>query len=278
MYWFLKFIPKNHFSAFVGELAHMRLPFGLSKRIIRWFIKRYKVELDDVEEDLSTFETLGDFFTRKLKSEARPVGEGVVSPVDGEIVQFGKIEEEKILQVKGKHYNLENLLRSKKQSAKFKNGYYITFYLAPRDYHRVHSPVGGGISDCYSIEGKLWPVNTWSVNHIEELFSVNERIISVLQTENSSVAVVKVGATNVGAIALTYDTISGNQNPRLKRKAFHVLHRTYSPPLPIDKGNELGRFRLGSTVVLLFEADSFKPAADLKAGEIKFGQTIGNLR
>lgn len=275
MYFLLRFVPKNHLSYVVGRLAYARLHPVLSQRLIHWFINRYGVKVGEVAKELTEYNSLGEFFTRDLKEGSRPVGNGIVSPVDGTLTEFGEITSQRIQQVKDKTYSIDALLRDRSLASRYYGGYFLTFYLAPGDYHHIHSPVEGAITDAYHIEGKLWPVNEWSVSRIDGLFSTNERIITVIQSlEFGVVSVVKVGATNVGSICTAYDTMRANQRPALFRSHFGVTRKNYPEGISVKRGERIGTFRMGSTVVLLFEPGMFIPGEQCRKGPIVCGRQL----
>lgn len=274
MYRFLRYIPKNHLSFIAGKLAAIPLPRPLNQVLLKWFVKRYGADPTEAEFDLAQYRSLGAFFTRNLKAEARPIGAGVVSPVDGAIVQFGAIHDELLMQIKGRPYSVHALVNDREISARFVDGYYITLYLAPGDYHHVHAPITGEITESIVIEGSLWPVNQWSVENVERLFCVNERLITVIKGPALEVAVVSVGATNVGAIQAAYDRLRTNSLRRLIRKA-SIVKRHHRPTIPVRAGDRLATFCMGSTVVLLFPRESFSKAGGWDLGKIRFGTTLG---
>ena len=270
----LRFIPRNLLSWFIGKLAHLEHPRFLVPVVIRWFIKRYKIDCTDVLEDIDSFPSLGAFFVRELKPGARPLGSGVLSPVDGRVTENGVIDAGKMIQVKGRDYSVFDLLSNEEDAESFaKGGYYLTVYLAPPDYHCIHSPVSGSVSKMTYVPGSLWPVNDWSVSSIDNLFPRNERVITFIESEVGRVAVVKVGATNVGAIALTYDKLVSNSAPPVFRDRREKIERSYSD-LDISAGDKLGEFRLGSTVILLFEPKAIELLPLPDDGRVRVGQTI----
>lgn len=276
MYGLLRFVPKNHMSHLIGVLAHAPMPKSISALLIRWFIGRYGVRVEDAANPPSEYPTLGEFFIRDLKPDIRPLGHGVVSPVDGALAAFGEIESGKALQVKGKLYSVAKLLGDQDLSQRYRQGYYLNFYLAPGDYHHIHSPVDGTITDAYHIPGKLWPVNEWSLQHVEHLFSTNERVVTVIDSKDwGRVCVVKVGATNVGCVCTTYDTLRGNQKPKFFGQQAGMTHKSYAEGIEVRKGERIGTFRMGSTVVLLFEEGRFVPGAGCKEGPLHYGESLG---
>ena len=267
----LQYIPKNQFSYLVGKLSRLNLPQPISRPVLRWFIKRYGVNVSEAMRPVDEYRNLAEFFIRDLKPGLRPVGKGVVSPVDGRITEFGLIERGTLLQVKGKSYTVAELLCDEKLSQCYQNGFFITIYLAPPDYHHVHSPVAGIICEMHYIPGTLWPVNEQSVQKIEKLFTVNERVATVIETGRGRVTVVKVGAMNVGSISLGYDTLISNRELWGKRE---IVHRCYATGITVKKGDRIGTFNLGSTVILLFEAGKFVPGAAVTTGPVKLGVSI----
>jgi phosphatidylserine decarboxylase len=253
-------MPKNHLSYLIGQLVHIRLPSFLNKALIAAFAKAYHIRLDEAELAYDKYPSLGEFFIRKLKNGLRPLGNTwAVHPADSVVTQAGRIQDGKLIQAKGKTYTLEAFTRDPKALQKYNNGTFLTYYLCPTDYHRVHSPVTGEIKRAIHIPGALWPVNSWSTENIHELFSINERVIVEIQTDRGPVAAVFVGATNVGKIELSFDPeIVGNQltSETVKEKSYQNLK--------IHKGDELGLFRMGSTVVMLY-APGTLTSADVPA-------------
>lgn len=255
-----RFLPKNHLSYIMGQIAHIQWPSFLNKLIILGFAKVYHINLDEAELPLEKYSSLGDFFVRKLKSGIRPIGETwAVHPADSMITQTAKIRDGKLIQAKNKTYTLESFLRDKTTAEKYYEGVFITYYLGPTDYHRVHSPVSGEIVRVVHIPGTLWPVNSWSTENIHEIFSVNERVFVEIKTDRGFVGVMFVGATNVGQIILSFDEeIIGNQllSDASKEKNYVNIH--------IKKGDELGMFRMGSTVVVLYSKNTLSSRNNLQ--------------
>lgn len=250
----LYLLPKNSLSRLVGFLVHLQLPGPLAAWSIRTFGNFYKINFNEAEKPLEAYKSIGDFFVRRLKEGLRPLGASpVVHPADSRISQAAPIAEGKLVQAKGKLYSLQGLLCAESEAevlAKYQGGFFATYYLCPTDYHRVHSPVTGAITAVTHVPGALWPVNEWSVGRIEELFCVNERVIIEIQTENGPVAVVMVGATNVGKMSLSFENKILSNQPA-KKTPQRIL---YSPAKPVKKGDELGAFHMGSTVVMVYSA------------------------
>lgn len=249
-YRLLHLVPKNLLSHIVGRITRARLPFGLHKTLKLWFIRRYRVETGEAEFPVERYPTLGDFFIRRLKPGARPIASAsLVSPVDGALTQMGRFQSDRptLTQIKDQSYSLHDLVGPDLEVSPYLGGGFLTVYLAPYDYHRIHAPMAGRVTQVAYIPGALWPVNTWSVRHVPELFVVNERVAVELEGEAGKVLVVMVGATNVGRISLDFHSgVVGNAIPR-------TAERHWRPPSPVslDKGQGLGCFELGSTVILI---------------------------
>ncbi|MDB5048131.1 MAG: phosphatidylserine decarboxylase [Fibrobacteres bacterium] len=249
-YRLLYILPKNLLSHLVGILTHCRYPFGLHTVLKNWFIKQYRIETEEAEFPLEKYPTMGDFFVRKLKPGSRPIAQtALVSPVDGTLTQGGGFQPGNavLTQIKGLEYNLHDLAGPGWNLEEYLQGGFLTIYLAPYNYHRIHAPIDGQVTRVSYVPGALWPVNTWSVSHIPGLFVVNERITVELSGPEGKALVVMVGATNVGRITLDFHSgMEGNRVPR--DQAGH-----WQPPSPINlaKGQGLGCFELGSTVILV---------------------------
>ena len=256
-----RFLPKNHLSYLVGRLVHIRWPKFLNCFLISRFAAAYHINLQEAEFPIEEYPSLGDFFVRRLKSGLRPVADSwAVHPADSVITQAGVMTEGLLIQAKNKTYSLQNFTRDAQALSKWGNGLFLTYYLCPTDYHRVHSPVTGKIQRVVHIPGALWPVNNWSTENIHELFSINERVLVEIQTDRGLVGVMFVGATNVGQIILSFDQeIRGNQ-----LLSSSIFEKTYTN-LSIKKGDELGMFRMGSTVVMIYPPEAFL----VKAGEVE---------
>ncbi len=270
---FLRLVPRNALSRLVGRLLRAPLPRWVHAGVIRWFCRRYGVAVEEAERPVSEYPTFNAFFTRALKPGARPVAPGdvLVSPCDGALGASGVVARGRALQAKGRPYSVEALLGDPGLAARFEGGTFVTVYLAPFDYHRVHAPVSGVIREARHLPGTLWPVNPPAVERIEDLFAVNERLVTVLETPFGKVALVMVGATCVGRIRMRYDDLLTNSGRS------HG-HRIYDPPIPVEKGQELGVFEMGSTVLLFLEPERFE-AGDLTLGRtVRMGEALGRLR
>lgn len=250
MYRFLRYVPKNHLSRTIGRLVHLPLPAPVARRLVRWFASTYQIDVEAAGKAIHDYPSIGHFFIRDLREGLRPIESDFVSPVDGTLRNFGVIENGRLEQVKGKDYTLARFLGNEGDARLYEGGVYFNLYLSPQDYHHVHSPVGGRIVRSVHIPGKLWPVNDWSMANIDELFSVNERVITYVQCALGLVAVVMIGATNVGKVSVTYDSFISNAGQTT------TASRAYEPPIEIAAGDRLGTFHMGSSVVVLLPPGS----------------------
>ncbi len=247
-----KILPKNIFSRIIGFFERLPLPLFILNKLIKVYIKAFNVK-DEYIIPEKGFRSFDDFFTRELIPGARKIDKDknvIVSPVDARIDQFGEIDGSQLIQAKGMHYRLEELIPSD-YAVHFVNGSFITMYLSPSDYHRIHSPVDGSINGYFLIPGTLFTVQEYMVRSLPNLFIHNERVITYLESEHGLVALCKVGAFNVGRISLSYDDIISNKTFQWKKEKIYSQENK----IMVHKGDELGMFHLGSTVILLFQKD-----------------------
>jgi phosphatidylserine decarboxylase len=246
----LRWFPKSSYGRLVGACARCPVPRFARRGTYTRFAHRFGIDLSEPEKPLEEYCSLEEFFTRRLRPAARAVAPGAktaISPVDGVVVQHGVATAGRLLQAKGIDYTLRSLLFDQDRADRFTGGAYATLYLAPRDYHRIHAPLGGAVVGYRHIPGAFFPVNQAAVRRVAGLFARNERLVSYLDTTLGLVAVVKVAATGVGDISVTYDA---NARTRASRRSCRV---DYPEGRLIAKGDELGTFHLGSTVIVLFE-------------------------
>lgn len=245
-----KHLSKRKISRWIGHLVHWVGPGWWAHLTVRIFAWIYNVNLEEAELPWRDYKSLGEFFIRRLKVGCRPLAENAwaVHPVDGEITQKGIIRDGRLIQAKDSTYSLEEFTRDSEALKKWQGGFFVTYYLSPTDYHRVHSAVDGEITDIRYMSGCLWPVSDWYVQNVPNLFEVNERVLVEIATDLGPVAQVFVGAMNVGQICLSFDPeIRGNQ------RCFHAYqHKQYKPRIKIERGKEIGHFRMGSTVVMIY--------------------------
>jgi phosphatidylserine decarboxylase len=272
---FQHIVPHHFLSRCVGMLAASKIAF-LKNLLIRLFIKKYQVNLAEAEiKSAEEFSCFNDFFTRKLEADARPINSqanAIICPVDGTVSAIGDIEIEQIFQAQGKSFSLSALLGGdQKLSDKFHGGKFATLYLSPRDYHRIHMPLTGTLEEMIYIPGKLFSVNQTTAENIDELFAKNERVVCIFNTDIGPMAVILVGAMIVASIETVW---AGQVAPSKLEK--HVEHYHEHAPITIRRGEEMGRFKLGSTAIVLLPANIMSWDASLQAANsIQLGQKIG---
>jgi len=267
----LRFTPKGALSHLMGFAARRRVPRPLRAPLYGSFARRFGVRLDEIERPLAEYARFNDFFTRRLVAGARPMMGGpevAVSPCDGVVAEFGDIHDGRLIQCKGRDYSLRGLLGDDDMALRFEGGRYATIYLSPKDYHRVHAPAGGSITGYHHLPGKFFPVNPAAVKHVPGLFTVNERIVTYLDTELGPCALVMVAATGVGHMTMAYDAV---ETHRRRRTPYRVR---YASPRVIRKGDELGAFNLGSTVVLVWAPGRVAWTGLARGAAVRLGQPI----
>ena len=267
-------LPKSALSHLAGRASRAKAPAMLHRWAMSAFARRYAVRLDEAELGLEGYATFADFFSRRLKGGLRPIDRGenvIVSPVDGVVCQAGYAASGECVQAKGICYSLPSLLGDSEVAAAFQDGAFATFYLAPGGYHRIHAPVSGRIERYAYIPGELWPVNARSVRLKEALFGLHERLITFLSPPAGRCAVVKVGATCVARIRASYGQI-------LTHSGKPGEERRLSAPVDLKKGDELGAFEMGSTVILLFERQRVRWDDGLREGStVRMGERVGTI-
>ncbi len=267
-----KLVPQHGLSRLVGKFAASRKPF-IKNRIIPWFVKRYQVDMSLAQEtNPLAYASFNDFFTRALRTDARPINTDantIVCPADGAISQLGKIIDGRIFQAKGQDYSVLELLGGDQELAnEFMGGDFATVYLSPKDYHRVHMPFSGKLRCMISVPGELFSVNTVTAENIPRLFSRNERVVAIFDTSVGPMAVVLVGAMIVAGIETVWD---GQIAPFASRE-IAVSQYPYQS-FNYKKGDEMGRFKLGSTAIVLFAKnkirwlEKFQATTPTKMGE-----------
>ena len=272
--WLQYVLPQHRISRLVLAATRVRAPW-FKNLLTRAFLKWFAVDMTEaVETDPYAFASFNEFFTRALKPDARPIAlekAAVASPVDGTVSECGSIDKDQLLQAKGRNYTLSELLAEQEWARRFEGGSFATIYLAPFNYHRIHMPVSGRLLDTVYVPGRLFSVNAATAQRVPKLFARNERVLTLFDGEFGQFALVLVGALNVGSIATVW---AGAITPAARR----VLTRIPAADVTLDKGAELGRFNMGSTVILLFEADRARWLAGLRAGSaVRFGQAVGSV-
>ncbi|VFT10223.1 phosphatidylserine decarboxylase [Pseudomonas aeruginosa] len=246
-------LPHHLLSRLIGFAADCRATW-FKDRLIAWFARRYQVDMREAQvEDLQAYEHFNAFFTRALKDGARPLAQepgAVLCPADGAISQLGPIEHGRIFQAKGHSYSLAELLGGDAElAAPFMGGDFATVYLSPRDYHRVHMPLAGTLREMVYVPGRLFSVNQTTAENVPELFARNERVVCLFDTERGPMAVVLVGAMIVASIETVWAGLVTPPKRELKTFRYDEAARA---PIRLEKGAELGRFKLGSTAIVLF--------------------------
>lgn len=268
--------PQHAISRMAGKLAESRQPL-IRQRFIEWFIQRYGVNMQEAaKENASDYETFNDFFTRALKPGMRntTVAEGTfISPVDGCISETGAIDGDRLLQAKGQTYSLTDLLGGDPAAATpFENGHFATIYLAPKDYHRIHMPLAGKLTRMVYVPGQLFSVNPVTAQNVSRLFARNERVVCFFETEAGPMAMVLVGAMIVASVSTVW---AGRVAPNRGG-----IQTTDYPAgqVSLEGGAEMGRFHLGSTVVLAFGNNKTEWDPSLKAGQVvRLGEQFGTV-
>jgi phosphatidylserine decarboxylase len=273
--WLQHVIPQHALSRLILRATRVRSPW-FKNRLVRGFVNLYPVDMTDaLQADPTSFASFNEFFTRALKPGARsidPDPNSIACPADGTISEAGNIEGDQLLQAKGRRYTLSELLASQPWAKNFEGGSFATIYLAPFNYHRVHMPLRGALRSTVYVPGRLFSVNAITARYVPKLFARNERVLISFDTAFGQMALVMVGALNVGSIATVW---AGDITPAARRQVTELP----APPLCLDKGEELGRFNMGSTVILLFQRGRARLNPDLRAGTIvRLGQSLGHIQ
>lgn len=276
-------IPQHLLSRLVGYLANSRI--GLVKNsFIRLFHRTYSINMSEaVEESPTAYPSFNAFFTRALKADARPIDPDpsqLVCPVDGTISQLGKIDYGRIFQAKGHSYSLTSLLGGNQDRARpFLNGQFATIYLSPKDYHRVHMPIDGRLREMVYVPGDLFSVNNATVSEVPNLFARNERLIAIFDTATGPMAMILVGAMIVAGIETVWSGHVAPKKRSIETTRYDSQHeRQDSTPIVLAKGEEMGRFKLGSTVILLFGEHQVDWLKQYHSGNnTRLGQPLAHL-
>ncbi|QZD96417.1 archaetidylserine decarboxylase [Qipengyuania gelatinilytica] len=271
--WLQHVLPHHAVSRGAGAIASSEVPW-LKNLLIRRFINAYDVDMSEAARSVEQFKSFNDFFTRELKPGMRPLADAsthILSPADGAVSQIGRIEEDRIFQAKGRHFTATQLLGGDAEAAKrFEGGSFATIYLSPRDYHRVHMPAAGTLKSTTYVPGDLFSVNQVTAENVDGLFAKNERLACLFEGPDGSFANVMVGAMIVAGIETVWSGLVETHNPKLVRQDFSGSEHDFAA------GDEMGRFILGSTAVLLFEPGKVEWDESLKPGDaVRMGQAIG---
>ncbi|WP_165667469.1 archaetidylserine decarboxylase [Metapseudomonas otitidis] len=263
-------------SRLAGCVAECRIRW-FKNAFTAWFARRYQVNMSEaLVEDLTAYEHFNAFFTRALKEGARPLDStpgAILCPADGAVSQLGPIEHGRIFQAKGHSFSVLELLGGDaERAAPFMGGDFATIYLSPRDYHRVHAPLGGTLREMVYVPGRLFSVNQCTAENVPELFARNERVVCLFDTERGPMAVVLVGAMIVASIETVWAGLVTPPKRELKTFRYDEAARA---PISLEKGAELGRFKLGSTAIVLFGPEQIRWAEGLAAGSaVSMGQLL----
>jgi phosphatidylserine decarboxylase len=273
--WFQHLLPQHALSRLVLRATRVRTPW-FKNWLVRGFLKLYPIDMTEAAQgDPLSFGSFNEFFTRALKPGARTIAAdptAIACPVDGVISEAGKIDGERLLQAKDRSFSLTELLAAQPWARSFEGGSFATIYLAPFNYHRVHMPLRGDLKATVYVPGRLFSVNAVTASHVPKLFARNERVLTLFDTAFGQVALVMVGALNVGSMATVW---AGDITPAARR----VITMLPAQDVSLEKGAELGRFNMGSTVILLFQKDRAHWLNQVRAGAtVRLGQSLGSLR
>ena len=283
----LRRLPQGALSRGAGRLADLGIPQPMRRGVLGTFARTVGIDLDEVELPLEEYGSIGEFFVRRLRPGVRTWprdGATLGSPVDGVIGRFGRIERGRALQAKGRDYSVAQMLGEPDADARYDGGEFLTIYLSPRHYHRIHAPCAGTIASATHVPGALLPVNAAAVAKVPDLFARNERLICTIEGAAGRVPVVAVGAYNVGRIGASFERLrpesaQGARSWQTNVRGAAGETRRYDPPIRVNAGDEIMAFHLGSTVVLLFEAGRASLLPALETGsEIRAGEPIARAQ
>ena len=271
-------MPKHAISRLVGKLAAAQAG-PLTTGLIKVFINAYGINMSEAKQSSANdYKSFNEFFTRPLKDGMRPIDQteqSFVHPVDGTVSQLGDIVDDNLFQAKGHDFSLVTLLGGSEQTAQpFQGGKFATVYLAPKDYHRIHMPLAGTLTDMIYVPGDLFSVNPLTAENVPNLFARNERVVAIFDTEIGPMAMVLVGATIVASIETVW---AGTVTPPTGKKVFRWEYETKGPnAVHLEKGAELGRFKLGSTIVACFAPDAINFLDENQPGKVtRMGELFG---
>jgi phosphatidylserine decarboxylase len=277
-------LPQHGLSKIMSKLTHSQNK-ALKDLLIRQVIKHYGVDMSEArEENIDDYKSFNEFFTRELKPGLRPVAGGndaIVCPADGVVSQCGAINGEKLLQAKGCNFTVFDLLgRDLERSHPFYNGSFATIYLSPKDYHRLHMPVTGTLQEMVHVPGRLFSVNEATARGVPGLFARNERVVALFETEFGLMALVLVGAIFVSSIeTVWHGVVTPPTAPTVQTWDYRMKTQALkNKPVLLNKGEEMGRFNMGSTIIVLFQKDKMAWTDALAPGlAVKLGQQIGTV-
>lgn len=273
-------LPKQALTRFAGTVASARRG-GMPTQIIRRFVARYGVDMNEAAEpDIAAYASFNDFFTRALRPGVRPLARAdLVCPVDGAISQFGAIDRDQLLQAKGHRYSTTALVGGDAElAARFEHGHFATLYLSPKDYHRIHMPCTGRLLRMIYVPGALFSVNPTTARGVPGLFARNERVVCVFETDHGPLVLALVGATIVGSMATVWHgVVNPPRSKRLREWRYDGSDGSTPQPVELAQGEEMGRFLLGSTVVLLMPNGALRFNPDWAPGRaIRLGEAMAD--
>lgn len=264
--WIVKYLPKKLLSRFIGIVAYIPLPYPLSYWLVSIYIRFTGADPEEAVLPAKSYPSIGEFFIRQLKPGSRPLEGDIVSPIDGLLRSSHTISDGMLHQVKGITYSTAELLGDGEYAALFEQGMCFNFYLSPKDYHHVHVPIAGTLEHAKLLTGTLWPVNDWSFSRIEGLFAKNERIVFRFRTARGPVAVIMVGALNVGSMRVSFD-------PELKSPGtYPSTGKSFQQDF--SAGDLLGTFRLGSSVLVIFTENAVTPVIESLPMPVRLGNAL----
>jgi phosphatidylserine decarboxylase len=271
------FIPQHFISSQVYRITRCETPW-FKNILIKLFISVFDVDMGLANNpDPESYSSFNTFFTRELSAEARPLSldeHAILCPVDGAVSQVGNIQNDTIIQAKGKSYTLKDLLVEDELANMFTGGTFATLYLSPKDYHRIHMPLSGKLSRMIYVPGKLFAVNSYTVRVVDSVFAKNERVINIFNTDVGPMAMVMVGALNVGSM----ETVWAGQITPAKDRVINDTKYSDSD-VQLAQGQEMGRFNMGSTLILLFPNDVMQWSSEIAANKgIVMGESIGSVK
>jgi phosphatidylserine decarboxylase len=269
-------MPKQALTMLAGKFANAKAG-RLTTSVIRWFVKRYTVNMAEAANpDIESYASFNEFFTRPLRAGARPLAHAdLICPVDGAISQFGPIQEDQMFQAKGHSYSTTALVGGDRElAAQFQHGGFATLYLSPKDYHRIHMPCDGRLTRMIYVPGALFSVNPVTARGVPNLFARNERVVCVFESVHGPFILTLVGATIVGSMATVWHgMVNPPRSPQVREWRYDQQN------IVLKKGDEMGRFLLGSTVVMLFQKDCLRFNPEwMPARPIRMGEAMGQMK
>lgn len=272
-----KILPMNAVSWVTGKVAELALPAPIQNGLNKGFAKVFGIDVDEAEKPIHEYSSIEDFFTRKLKDDARPISGELCSPSDGILSISGVAENATAIQAKGLKYSLHELMFGEKGTENVSLKFWATIYLAPHNYHRVHSPITATLRQIRYFPGELWPVNFPSVGFTPRLFTRNERLVFDLETSQGTLYLAMVGALNVGKITTPFLPNFATNSGFLKSESKQVF--VLDEPIDINAGDEIGTFLLGSTVIIAFDealAKEYRMEQAWRSRPVKMGEPLAH--